>query len=89
MRRHITERASSGEVDLLVCDFLSPSVNLPMGLRVPALGRKLPALLFQHNVETLIWRRHYQVQRNPFKKAFLWLEWRKMRASEAHGVSRV
>lgn len=37
--------------DLIVCDFLVPAVNLPRSL-------PCPAVLFTHNVEAEIWRRH-------------------------------
>ena len=37
--------------DLIVCDFLLPAVNLPK--RLPC-----PAVIFTHNVESEIWRRH-------------------------------
>jgi sugar transferase (PEP-CTERM/EpsH1 system associated) len=37
--------------DLIVCDFLFPAVNLPK--RLPC-----PAVMFTHNVESEIWRRH-------------------------------
>jgi sugar transferase (PEP-CTERM/EpsH1 system associated) len=37
--------------DLLVCDFLVPAVNLPKTL-------PCPAVIFTHNVESEIWRRH-------------------------------
>lgn len=81
MRRAIEERIAEGEVDLVVCDFLTPSINLPSAPGVPS-------LLFQHNVEAMIWQRHTQVQRNPLKKAFLWWEWQKMRAAEARECAR-
>lgn len=42
-------------VDLVVCDFLVPAVNLPD--RLPC-----PAVLFTHNVEAEIWRRHTEQQ---------------------------
>jgi sugar transferase (PEP-CTERM/EpsH1 system associated) len=70
MRREIERRASRGEFDVLVCDFLSPSVNVPQ--RVGA-----ATVLFQHNVEAMIWKRHYEVQKNPLKKAYLYGQWRK------------
>jgi sugar transferase (PEP-CTERM/EpsH1 system associated) len=70
MRREVESRASSGELDLLVCDFLNPAVNVPPGLPVPA-------VLFQHNVESRIWRRHCEVQTNPVKRAYLYDQWRK------------
>ncbi len=37
--------------DLIVCDFLVPAVNLPKAL-------PCPAVIFTHNVEAEIWRRH-------------------------------
>lgn len=70
MRREIERRASRAEFDVLVCDFLSPSVNVPQ--RVGA-----ATVLFQHNVEAMIWKRHYEVQKNPVKKAYLYGQWRK------------
>src|SRR4029077_4319086 len=35
--------------DLIVCDFLTPSLNVPDGLPTPA-------VIFEHNVEAVIWR---------------------------------
>ena len=70
MRREIAERARRGDFDVLVCDFLMPAVNVPAGL--PG-----ATVLFQHNVEAMIWKRHYDVQANPLKKAYLRGQWRK------------
>ncbi len=75
MRREIDERDRQGAFDLLVCDFLAPAVNVPVGLTTPA-------VLFQHNVEAMIWKRHYEVQSNPVKKAYLYGQWQKMRRFE-------
>jgi glycosyltransferase involved in cell wall biosynthesis len=70
MRREVAARARSGDFDVLVCDFLNPAVNVPPGLPVPT-------VLFQHNVEAMIWRRHFEVQTNPLKRAYLRGQWRK------------
>jgi sugar transferase (PEP-CTERM/EpsH1 system associated) len=75
MRREIGERDRQGAFDLLVCDFLAPAANVPADLRTPA-------VLFQHNVEAMIWKRHYEVQSNPVKKAYLYRQWQKMRRFE-------
>ncbi len=75
MRQEIIERADSGKCDLVVCDFLAPAANVPGDLAVPA-------ILFQHNVEAMIWKRHYEVQANPLKKAYLYGQWLKMRSFE-------
>ncbi len=73
MRREIIERGDS--YDLLVCDFLAPAANVPRNITTPA-------ILFQHNVEAMIWKRHYEVQTNPVKKAYLYGQWQKMRSFE-------
>src|SRR5215216_32908 len=75
MRREMVEREQQGAFDLLVCDFLAPAANVPAGLT-------MPAILFQHNVEAMIWKRHYEVQTNPAKKAYLYGQWQKMRRFE-------
>lgn len=75
MREAIEHQVASGFHDLTVCDFLVPAVNLPG--RVPR-----PSILFQHNVEAVIWRRHYEVARNGIKRAYLREQWRKARRAE-------
>jgi len=75
MRREIVERDRQGAFDLLVCDFLAPAANVPADLTTPS-------VLFQHNVEAMIWKRHYEVQSNPVKKAYLYGQWQKMRRFE-------
>jgi glycosyltransferase involved in cell wall biosynthesis len=70
MRREIKRLVARDSFDIVVCDFLNPSVNVPESLPVPT-------LLFQHNVEAMIWRRHYEVQRHPAKKFYLYNQWRK------------
>jgi polysaccharide biosynthesis protein PslH len=41
-----------------------------------------PKVLFAHNVEATIWRRHFEVATNPIWKAISRWEWRKMEAAE-------
>lgn len=71
MMRKIQDLDAAAGFDLLVCDFLAPAANVPRVL-------ERPAVLFQHNVEAMIWKRHYEVQTNPLKKAYLYGQWRKM-----------
>jgi len=61
--------------DLLLCDFVIAAGVIPWDWPC----RKV---IFAHNVEAAIWRRHYEVARNPFWKALSWLEWRRMRSAE-------
>ncbi|HEY0322846.1 MAG TPA: glycosyltransferase [Pyrinomonadaceae bacterium] len=81
MRREIESLAGGGEFDVVICDFLTPSVNLPLEL-------PCATVLFQHNVEAMIWKRHYEVQSNPVKKAYLYDQWRKMRRFEREASGR-
>ena len=69
------------EFDVLVCDFLQPSVNIPDRITTPT-------VLFQHNVEAMIWKRHYEVQSNPFKKKYLYNQWMKSRRYEQAACRR-
>lgn len=81
MRREIERLVSRGDFDVLVCDFLQPSVNVPA--RLP-----IATVLFQHNVEAMIWKRHYEVQTNLLKKSYLYGQWRKAHAYERAACQR-
>jgi sugar transferase (PEP-CTERM/EpsH1 system associated) len=76
MEREIV-RLSEGDdsIDLLVCDFLASAVNVPNGLPIPT-------VLFQHNVEALIWDRHAAVATHPLRRAYLRRQSRLMSAFE-------
>jgi glycosyltransferase involved in cell wall biosynthesis len=60
-RLMIEKRLHAERYDILVCDFLSPAVNLPSDQ---------PFILFEHNVETVIWRRYAEGARDPVRRAF-------------------
>lgn len=75
MRSAIERETRERKYDVVVCDFLVPSINLP-----PALYRS--AVLFQHNVESMIWQRHSEMQTNRIKRAFFYNQRRKMYAYE-------
>ena len=69
MRRKIEELLARERFDSVVCDFLAPAPNLP---------DLENCVLFQHNVETMIWRRHAQHARDPLRRAYLRLQARRM-----------
>jgi polysaccharide biosynthesis protein PslH len=73
MRRRIEELLEQQKFDTLVCDFLFPALNIPDVSR---------SVLFQHNVESIIWRRHVEYANNPVKKAYFKLQARRMHAFE-------
>ncbi|MGD0793006.1 MAG: glycosyltransferase family 4 protein [Terriglobales bacterium] len=67
--------------DVAVCDFLDAAVNFPGCLN-------LPSVLFQHNVESEIWRRHAATAGNPVKKMMYRMEFRKMLRYERAAVCK-
>lgn len=71
MEQEIIRLADPRSVNLVVCDFLFPAVNLPERLPVPT-------VLFQHNVEAMIWHRHAAVASHPLRRAYMHHQWRRM-----------
>lgn len=67
--------------DVVVCDFLCVSINFPEALTTPT-------VLFQHNVETMLWRRQAHWESNPAKKLVLRLEAAKLARYEASALKR-
>jgi glycosyltransferase involved in cell wall biosynthesis len=78
-RRRIDEE--QGKADVVVCDFVFPSVNVP-----ETLAR--PSVLFQHNVEAVIWRRHADTQRSRLARLLFLSQWRRMHAFERGACRR-
>jgi sugar transferase (PEP-CTERM/EpsH1 system associated) len=72
---------ATGEFDLVVCDFLAPVANVPAHL-------PCPSVLFTHNVEAEIWRRHVETARSPLRKALLSAQWRRTVRLERDAVRR-
>jgi glycosyltransferase involved in cell wall biosynthesis len=81
VRRALRETLADGNVDLCVADFLFAAINAPT-------AGKVPVVLFEHNVEYLIWRRLANLETSPWKRALLEMEWRKVRACEAEACRR-
>jgi sugar transferase (PEP-CTERM/EpsH1 system associated) len=61
--------------DVIICDFIFAAGVVPWDW-------PNPKIIFTHNVEATIWRRHYDVTASPLWKAISWLEWRRMEAAE-------
>ena len=60
--------------DAIVCDFLASAAN------VPELGN---AVLFQHNVESMIWKRHTEHANTPWHQAYARGQYERMLRYEA------
>jgi sugar transferase (PEP-CTERM/EpsH1 system associated) len=67
--------------DLLVCDFVQPSINLGEGV-------DCPVLLFQHNVESMIFERHARTATNALQRWFWRSQRRKMERFEREACQR-
>lgn len=81
VRRQVRALLASGDVDLCVADFLFAAGNVPTVDGVPV-------LLFEHNVEYLIWQRLANLETTRWKRALFETEWRKLRACEANACRR-
>jgi polysaccharide biosynthesis protein PslH len=68
--------AAAATADLIVCDFLTPAPQFE-SLR---LGK--PTILFQHNIESQIWKRLADSAGNPLKRAYLRSQQRRMGQAE-------
>jgi sugar transferase (PEP-CTERM/EpsH1 system associated) len=77
----VNELLRTGEFDAVVCDFLPPLVNMPRAL-------PCPAILFTHNVEAEIWRRHEETATNPVSRYLLRQQWQRMLRFERDALSR-
>jgi polysaccharide biosynthesis protein PslH len=79
--RRLQALLDTSTFDLIVCDFLPPLVNLPA--RLPC-----PAVLFTHNVEAEIWRRHAETATGPAAPVLLRTQWRRMQRFERAALNR-
>jgi glycosyltransferase involved in cell wall biosynthesis len=81
VREQLKSCLSQMRPDVVVCDFLDGAVNLPEGLAIPS-------VLFQHNVESEIWRRHATNGASGARKLVYRLEFSKMLRYEQEAVKR-
>jgi glycosyltransferase involved in cell wall biosynthesis len=81
VRKTIAEWDRSGRHDVAVCDFLSASLNFPDRPHTPT-------VLFQHNVESILWRRQADTETHPIKRLVFAREARKMERYERDTVAR-
>jgi sugar transferase (PEP-CTERM/EpsH1 system associated) len=78
--RTITDMLQREHFDRVVCDFLFSAPNIPVLEQ---------AVLFQHNVETTIWRRHVEQANDPFRRGFLRQQADRMESYEGSVCRRV
>jgi sugar transferase (PEP-CTERM/EpsH1 system associated) len=80
-RRRFDALVAEIDFDLIVCDFLFPAVNLPP--RLPC-----PAVMFTHNVESEIWRRHAATKSGRLSKRLYDTQYRRMLRYEGDALRR-
>jgi sugar transferase (PEP-CTERM/EpsH1 system associated) len=80
-RRRVNELLETENFDLVVCDFLFPIVNLPRQL-------PCPSILFTHNVESEIWRRHVETRKGALQRRLLHVQWQRMLRCEGEALAR-
>ena len=73
MHSKIAALTTTIKFDSLVCDFLTPAPNFP-DIR--------KAVIFQHNVETMIWQRYVEQAPDPLRRAYFKLQADRMFACE-------
>jgi polysaccharide biosynthesis protein PslH len=80
-RRRLDTLLREQRFDLIVCDFLFPAVNLPRQL-------PCPTVIFTHNVESEIWRRHAETRTNRAARWLYGLQYRRMLRCEERVLRR-
>jgi glycosyltransferase involved in cell wall biosynthesis len=81
VRDRVSRWLTEGRFDVAVCDFLSASLNFPR-------TSTTPCVLFQHNVESVLWRRQAAHEPHPLKRLAFTLEAWKMDRYERATVKR-
>lgn len=80
-RRALEALFETAQFDRVVCDFLVPAVNVRQ--QFPC-----PSILFTHNVEAEIWRRHAETTSGTLRKALYRQQWSRMRRFEGRTLGR-
>ncbi len=71
LRKCLENEYYSNKYDLVICDFVQSALNFKQIVGTPS-------ILFQHNVESQISKRHYDRDERMIGKCFWWLQWKKM-----------
>ena len=78
--QRLVRQVLAGGMDVCVADFLVAASNVP-------LGGPVRTILFEHNVEYMIWKRLHDVERRAWRRALLAVEWKRMRRYEARACA--
>ena len=81
VRRLVSRLITTRQFDVAVCDFIMPARNFPETLATPS-------VLFEHNVESILWRRRAEAERHPLNRLAYDIEARRMERFERRAVGR-
>jgi glycosyltransferase involved in cell wall biosynthesis len=81
VQRTLALRLRGGQHDVAICDFLAPSLNFPA-------QTSTATVLFQHNVESLLWQRQARHEANGIKRLAFRFEAARMLCYERRMVQR-
>jgi len=81
VRQAVEREVNSRQLDVAVCDFLSASLNFPP-------HSAAPVVLFQHNVETMLWRRMAKTEASFLRRISYNIEASKISSYEASTLRR-
>ena len=71
LHKAVKEASNEKKYDIAICDFVQ-SAMMFRGVK------GVPSILFQHNVESMILKRHLKKATNPVSRLFWYLQWKKM-----------
>lgn len=75
--RRLRQLLNDGRYDLVVCDFLLTAGIIPW-------ESQIPTIIFTHNVDAVIWRRRFIVDKRPLWRLVAWREWWAMTRAERY-----
>jgi sugar transferase (PEP-CTERM/EpsH1 system associated) len=81
VKARMRELLANQKFDVIICDFVVAAAAIPWEI-------DCPKVMFTHNVEALIWKRHFEVSRNPLWKMASWGEYQKMIRFEKHFLNK-
>jgi polysaccharide biosynthesis protein PslH len=81
VQKILAQLMAQGHFDVAVCDFLASAPNFPHDLITPT-------VLFQHNVETVLWKRRAHFASKPLDRLISKIEYRRMARFEPAQVRR-
>ncbi len=75
LKSAVEKECANAKYDVAICDFVQSALNFKN-------IKNIPTILFQHNVESEIARRHFQQSLTTVVKIFWYLQWKRMYSFE-------